>query len=69
MKPQPRPAAFVLAATDQGTMIVNRFDRHMLAPGQGIGVGYNLLETCAYDPDEVGVGVALLEMARIFRGG
>jgi FkbM family methyltransferase len=69
MKPQPRPAAFVLAATDQGAMIVNRFDRHMLAPGQGIGVGYNLLETCAYDPDEVGVGVALLEMARIFRGG
>lgn len=68
MNPQPRPAAFVLAATDQGSMIVNRFDRHMLDPLRGIGVSYNLLETCAYDAEEIGVGVALLEMARLLRG-
>lgn len=68
MKPTPRKAAFVLAATDQGSLIVNRFDYHMPQPGNGIGVGYNLLETSAYDPDEIGVGIAFLEMAKIFRG-
>lgn len=69
MKPaSPRPAAFVLAATDQGTLIVNRFDRHRRAGGASIGVGYNLLETCAFDASEVSVGTALLEMAHLLRG-
>lgn len=68
MKPAPRKAAFVLAATDHGTLIVNRFDYHMLSAESGIGVGFNLLENSAYEPAEFGVGVAMLELAKAFRG-
>ncbi|HUX65939.1 MAG TPA: FkbM family methyltransferase [Terriglobales bacterium] len=64
----PRKAAFVLAATDQGTLIVNRFDYRMLDEQAGIGVGFNLLDNSAYDPQEVGVALAMLDLAKIFRG-
>lgn len=64
----PRKAAFVLAATDHGTLIVNRLDYKLLGPGEGIGVGYNLLETSACEPAEVRVGTGLLTLARQFRG-
>jgi len=72
MKNPQRKAAFVLAATDHGTLIVNRLDYHLL-PGRasddaGIGIGYNLLEKSQCDPDEVAVELALLDLARIFRG-
>lgn len=70
MKSAPRKCAFVLAATDQGSFIVNRFDYKMLGPhaDEGIGVGFNLLRESSYEPHEVGVGVALLELARNLRG-
>lgn len=70
MKTAPRKCAFVLAATDQGSFIVNRFDYKMLSPNpdDGIGVGFNLLRESCYETHEVGVGVALLELARNLRG-
>ena len=38
-----RKLAFVLAASNHGTMILNRFDYRMSGPGQGVGVGFQLL--------------------------
>lgn len=67
MTHQPRKAAFVLAATDQGTLIVNRYDYHAVG-GATIGVGHHLLESGRCDADEVGVGTAMLDLAHIFRG-
>ncbi|MGH3183647.1 MAG: FkbM family methyltransferase [Streptosporangiaceae bacterium] len=58
----------MLAASDQGTLIVNRFDYHMLNPEAGIGVGFNLLNACSCDPNEVRVALAMLELARVYRG-
>ena len=63
-----RPLAFVLAATDQGTMIVNRFDRRMLGPADGVGVGYQLLERAAYDPEEVKMLLQILDLRRQTHG-
>ena len=61
----PRPLAFVLAATDHGTMLVNRFDRLPLTtPPYGIGVGFQLLEHAVYDPVEVRMVLALLDLRR-----
>ncbi|MGH9417592.1 MAG: FkbM family methyltransferase [Terriglobales bacterium] len=68
MKPAQRKAAFVLAATDHGPLILNRFDYKPLGPDEGIGVGYNLLLNSSYDSQEVGVGLAMLDLARNFRG-
>src|ERR1700739_2189946 len=49
----PRKLAFVAAATDHGTMIVNRFDQMMQRPDSGCGVGLQLLEKASYDQGEV----------------
>jgi len=68
MKPAARKAAFVLAATDHGTLIVNRFDYHHRDDGVPIGVGFHLLESAACEPGQVGVEVAMLELARKLRG-
>ncbi len=62
-----RKLAFVLASSNHGTMIVNRFDYRML-DGGGIGVGYQLLENGCFDPVEVELAVQLLEMRRRFHG-
>lgn len=63
-----RKAAFVLAATDHGPLILNRFDYKPLGPDDGIGVGYNLLLNSSYDMQEVRVGAAMLDLAHTFRG-
>jgi len=62
-----RKLAFVLASSNHGTMIVNRFDYRM-QDGGGIGVGYQLLERASFDPVEVELAVQLLEMRRRFFG-
>jgi FkbM family methyltransferase len=65
MPNQQRPLAFVLAATDHGTMLVNRFDRlTVTTPPFGIGVGFQLLEKAAYDPEEVKMALTLLDLRR-----
>jgi hypothetical protein len=59
----PRKIAFVLAATDHGTLIVNRFDYHMVDATTGYGVGYVLLDKSAYEAEE-GATVMRLLMLR-----
>ena len=63
-----RKLAFVLAACNHGTMIVNRFDHRMTGPGQGVGVGFQLLEADGYDPVEVELALQLIEQRRRFHG-
>lgn len=58
-----RPVAFVLAATNHGTMLVNRHD-YRLIPGGGFGVGHQLLNQSAFDPPEVDFVLQLLECRR-----
>ncbi|MEO9188480.1 MAG: FkbM family methyltransferase [Acetobacteraceae bacterium] len=64
----PRKLAFVLAATDQGTLIVNRFDYRMLNETQGFGVGHELLHRGSYATREVEIVRGLLEKRRQFFG-
>jgi len=59
----PRTLGFVLAATEHGTMIVNRFDQHDAGRG-AYGVGFNLLHNAHYDPTEVANAVSLLAVRR-----
>ncbi len=63
-----RKLAFVLAASNHGTMILNRFDQRMFGPDRGIGVGYQVLETGTFDPLEVELALQLLDMRRRFHG-
>jgi FkbM family methyltransferase len=59
-----RRLAFVTAATDHGTFIVNRFDRVMVNDAEGYGVGFQLLEQAHYDPDEVNLLLRVLDLRR-----
>ena len=63
-----RKLAFVLAASNHGTMITNRFDYRMSEPDAGTGVGYQLLEAGACDPVEVELALQLLDLRRRFHG-
>ena len=63
-----RKLAFVLAATNHGSMIVNRFDQRMLDTDRGYGVGYQLLETGSCDSLEVELATQLLELRRRYHG-
>src|ERR1700748_710466 len=58
----PRKLAFVLAATEHGTMIVNRFDEYRRPDNSAFGVGFQLLENAAYDPSDVGLLLMLLDL-------
>jgi FkbM family methyltransferase len=59
-----RKIAFVAAATDQGTLIVNRFDYNRVEPDVTYGVGYELLDKAAYEPAEVDRILTLLDLRR-----
>jgi FkbM family methyltransferase len=59
-----RKLAFVLAASDHGAMIVSRLDYRMTSPHGGIGVGYQILETGAFDAGEVSMAMSVLELRR-----
>lgn len=63
-----RKLAFVLAATNHGSMIVNRFDQRMLDTDRGYGVGHQLLETGAYDGLEIELSTQLLELRHRYHG-
>jgi len=63
-----RKLAFVLAASNHGTMITNRFDYRVNAPNAGVGVGYQLLEAGAFDPIEVELALQLIESRRRIHG-
>lgn len=64
----PRPLAFILAPTDQGALIVNRFDFHVHASGNVFGVGGTLLGTGSYDAAEAAQGCQLLRLRRKYHG-
>jgi FkbM family methyltransferase len=59
-----RKLAFVTAATDHGTFIVNRFDQMIVNGTEGYGVGLQLLEHAHYDPDEVNLLLRVLDLRR-----
>jgi len=63
-----RTLAFVLASSNHGAMIVNRFDYQMTGPGRGFGVGFQILERGCFDPQEVELAIQLLELRRIHNG-
>jgi FkbM family methyltransferase len=63
-KHQSRKIAFVLASSDHGTMIVNRFDYHMVEADRGFGVGFDLLNTSSFDPVSVEMTTSLLKLRR-----
>jgi len=56
--------AFILAATDLGTLIVNRYDFRMVSKDAGFGVGFSLLETAKFEPDVSEVILAVLHRRR-----
>jgi FkbM family methyltransferase len=64
----PRMLAFILAATDQGSLIVNRFDYRIPESGMGYGVGFMLLRNGSYDPTDVAKVQALLKLRRQYFG-
>jgi len=59
-----RQIAFVLASTNHGTMILNRFDYRETTPGRGIGVGMSLLSNSCYEPEEAATVATLLDARR-----
>src|SRR5450631_1290022 len=63
-----RTLAFVLASSNHGAIIVNRFDYQMTGPGRGFGVGFQILERGCFDPQEVELAIQLLELRRIHHG-
>ena len=64
MQPAGRKLAFVLASSDHGTMIVNRLDYRMVDAERGYGVGFQILQTAAFDVAEVKLMVDLLALRR-----
>jgi FkbM family methyltransferase len=68
MQRAPRKLAFVLASTNHGTMIVNRLDYRMVDAQRGYGVGFQLLDSANFDPDEVTLAVSLLATRRRLYG-
>lgn len=63
-----RPIAFVLAASNHGSMIVNRHDQRILKDGNGYGVGFQILNRSSFDESEVGLALMLLDLRRRYHG-
>jgi FkbM family methyltransferase len=63
-----RKVAFVLAASDHGTMIVNRFDYRMVDERGGIGVGFQILEAASFDAEEIDIALSFLMLRRQYFG-
>lgn len=54
---------FILASTNHGSLIINRND-FFQAQGQSYGVGHDLLNFSVFSPDEIQIGLALLEASK-----
>lgn len=63
-----RKLPFILAASDHGTLIVNRFDYHMVDQNHGFGVGLDILNTAAFDRPGVEFAAGLLTLRRRYFG-
>jgi FkbM family methyltransferase len=59
-----RPIAFLLASTQHGSLIVNRFDHAGSGPDRSFGVGWQLLEKSSFDMNEVMLVRGLLDRRR-----
>jgi hypothetical protein len=68
MSNEPRKTAFVLVASDHGTMIVNRFDHCTVASGETFGVGFRILENGRWNQPEVDQLRGLLALRRTHFG-
>ena len=68
MQLQGRKLAFVLAASNHGTMIVNRLDYRAVDGRPAYGVGYDLLESAQYESGEVKLTLDLLALRRKYYG-
>jgi FkbM family methyltransferase len=68
MEPVRRPAPFVLVSTGHGSMIVAHTDYRMVDGDKGFGVGFQLLSTSLFDPDEVGLALQMLHLRRTHFG-
>lgn len=68
MNPPSRPIAFVIAGSDYGPLIVNRFDYYSPREGVEYGVGHDILATSTYAADEVSFLATLLAVRREFFG-
>jgi FkbM family methyltransferase len=64
MRNPPRKIGFVLASTDHGTMILNRFDYHKVGQNSGYGVGFEILETGMFQAAEIDTLLTLLDLRR-----
>jgi len=69
LKKNYRPIAFVLASTNLGTLLVNRYDYGRYQDGVEYGVGHQLLNSSAFDQDEVDFVLSLLLTRRRHFGG
>ena len=65
--PTKRPIAFVLASTNHGSMLVNRYDYHAVN-NSAYGVGFQLFLNSAFDPEEIDVAIKLLETRKLNYG-
>jgi FkbM family methyltransferase len=63
-----RKVAFILASTDHGTMIVNRFDYHTEGDGRGFGVGFKILNETSHELGEISIASFVLESRRAIYG-
>ena len=63
-----RKIAFVLASSDHGTMIINRFDYRMVKEQEGYGVGFQILEDGSYNRSEIDLTSSLLELRQKYFG-
>lgn len=64
MSVTPRKIAFLIASTDHGMFIINRFDAHVVASNRGYGVGLELLENSSRAANEISLGSQLLDLRR-----
>jgi FkbM family methyltransferase len=64
----PRKIAFVTLATDHGTLIVNRFDQHIVNDTNAYGLGFQLFNASSYDAGEVDLTLKLLDLRREHHG-
>ena len=63
-----RPLSFILAASDQGTLIVNRNDHHVVDATHAYGVGHQILANAGYEQSEIGTVLTILNWLREVRG-
>ena len=63
-----RPTAFVVVSTNHGTMLVNRHDYRLVDENKGYGVGFQLLNSSAFDPQEVDLLLQVLELRKTAHG-